>query len=470
MKPLYKTILLGLIATFFGGCKKLIQISPPSNTVVTNQVFSADAEATSAMSGIYSSMANGYLTFSNSGVTILCGLSADELSVLDLSQQDNAQFQQNALVSNNDHIQILWSQLYSAIYGANAMIEGLTGYSGVHDSVKNELTGEAEFIRAFCNFYLVNLFGDVPLITTANWRNTTLSLRTPASQVYEAIISDLTDAEIRLSTDYSVAGGQRIVPTKWAAQALLARVYLYMGNWPNAKAEADSVIANSGMYQLDSLNGVFLANSQESIWQLQPNDQNSPFNATEEGSLIIPFDNNTQPFVTLDSSLLISFETGDNRRLLWLDSTNYNNAEYYYPYKYKVGPAQGIPGAPVTEYYMVLRLAEQYLIRAEAEANGAGGGQQAAISDLDIIRARAGLSDYGGALIKDSVLAAILHERQIELFAEWGHRWFDLKRIGIATATLTTNKNLPVGGNALLYPIPIYDIKTDPNLTQNPGY
>jgi hypothetical protein len=116
-------------------------------------------------------------------------------------------------------------------------------------------------------------------------------------------------------------------------------------------------------------------------------------------------------------------------------------------------------------------LAEQYLIRAEAEANGANGGTTAAINDLNVIRIRAGLSDYAGIADQDSVLNAIYHERQIELFGEWGHRWLDLKRIGQAHKILNTIPyKQPWNDNQLLYPITFSELTTDPNLTQNPGY
>jgi hypothetical protein len=120
----------------------------------------------------------------------------------------------------------------------------------------------------------------------------------------------------------------------------------------------------------------------------------------------------------------------------------------------------------------VLRLSEQYLIRAEAEANV--GDSTDAISDLNVIRARAGLSSYADTT-QGSLLSAILHERQVELFTEWGHRWFDLCRSGNAISVMSTvcpqkggtwNPN----GYQVLFPIPKTELINDVNLTQNPGY
>ena len=149
---------------------------------------------------------------------------------------------------------------------------------------------------------------------------------------------------------------------------------------------------------------------------------------------------------------------------------------YYYPDKYKSDSF----GAPVTEYEMVLRLGEQYLIRAEAEANGANGGAASAVADLNVIRARAGLPAYSGSMNQDSVLNAIYHERQVELFTEWGHRWFDLKRDSLINSVMGSPGNVfqeKYGPNApnwnpnwQWYPIALGQLQADPKLVQNLSY
>lgn len=162
------------------------------------------------------------------------------------------------------------------------------------------------------------------------------------------------------------------------------------------------------------------------------------------------------------------------RRSVWVDSTDYtlNNvtSRYLFPYKYKTGKHNRVPGGTATEYYMVLRLAEQYLIRAEA--NALGGQLGLAINDLNALRRRAGLGDLSNTLNKEQVLAAVAKERQTELFAEWGHRWMDLKRTGKATEVLSAipYKQPWRGDYQLLYPIPVEEIRKDHFLTQNPNY
>src|SRR4030095_15438141 len=132
----------------------------------------------------------------------------------------------------------------------NAVIEGLQNSSGVSLSIKQELTGEAKFVRAFCNFYLVNLFGDIPLINSTDYKANALAFRTSRDSVYNQITADLLDAQSVLSPDYSYSNGERIRPNSWAATALLARVYLYSGNWSGALTQSTAVINQNGLFSL----------------------------------------------------------------------------------------------------------------------------------------------------------------------------------------------------------------------------
>ncbi|MFI5136921.1 MAG: RagB/SusD family nutrient uptake outer membrane protein [Sphingobacteriales bacterium] len=444
-------------------CKKLVNIPEPTTTITTSETFSTDATATSALIAIYNNLVGGSLNFGNGGTTIYSGLSADELNYFYGPGSDQYQYQTNTLLSANNTVSsVFWTPAYFNIYQANAVIEGLQTSSGVSAATKKQLTGEAKFLRAFCFFNLVNLFGDVPLVTTTAWAHTDMLSRAPVTQIYQQIIADLKDAQNTLPDDYSVSGGERIRVNKSGATALLARVYLYQGKWESAEAQASLVIGNTGLYNLvGDLNTAFLKNSNEAILQWGVNNDVWPY-ATQEGFNIVPYDTTTNPNYYLTSQLLSAFEKGDQRRVKWVDSTDYLGTYYYFPFKYKV--YTGTQGN-ITEYFMVLRLAEQYLIRAEAEANGAPGDP---IADLNIIRHRAGLPNYTGGT-GAPLLAAIAQERRIELFAESGHRWFDLKRTGKTDSVLarlkpqwqTTQK---------LYPIPKSELVVDPNLTQNPGY
>ncbi len=461
MQPINKfsiCILIGF-ALLYGSCKKFVAIGPPETQLVTQSVFDNDATAVSAIRGIYIRMISGggFASGTLSSVTGLAGLSADELQNFSTSA-DPIGFAHNSLLPTNSQVTgPLWGEMYKNIYEANAVIEGLQSSSGVTTALRQQLTGEATFIRAFCYFYLVNLFGDVPLITSTDYRPNSVSPRTPAADVYAQIKKDLLDAEGLLSADYSYSDGERIRPNRAAAQAMLARVALYTADWPNAVSFADSVIGNTLYALAPDLNTVFLKNSMEAIWQLMPvlSNQN-----TNEGTLFILTTNPNN--VALDSSLLNAFEPADLRRTDWVNKIVTGTGTYYFPYKYKIRI-----GATLSEYSMVIRLAELYLIRAEARAqqNDLAGAR----ADINAIRSRAQLADIT-ANDKDSLLLAIEQERRVELFTEWGHRWLDLKRTKRADAVLGPLKAPDWQSTDVLYPIPQTEISNDPSLTQNAGY
>ena len=461
--------ILALCILAFFGCNKFVKVPEPINSVTTGQVFSTDATAIAAILGIYSNMSGseGQQSFSDYLTTFYLGESADELTDGDyvynlyLINELTASFG-NTLGS------YFWVPAYYDIYNANAVISGAQASTGMSTGGKTELTGEAKFIRAFCYFYLTNIYGDLPLVLSVDFNQTVLLPRTSQAGIYQQIISDLQDAQRTLPSDFSLSGGQPIRANKWAATSLLARVYLYRQNWTGADSAASAVI-NSNQFRLVSLDSVFLANSAEAILQLQSQTINYPY-ATWEGYNFIPYDSTSSVTVWLTSQLLSAFEDSDQRRVNWVDSTDYNGQYYDYAFKYKV--QVGNANAAPLENYTLLRFAEQYLIRAEADAHGGGGGIPQSIADLNVIRMRAGLPAYSGANDQQSILNAIMHENRIEFFAELGHRWLDLRRWGLAIQTLgaISYKAGNIDSTQLLYPIPPSEIQTDPNLTQNPGY
>lgn len=467
----YILLLMIFLSSFTLGCRKIIEIDPPSNSITTSQVFSSDQQATAVAASIYSELINNTFGFANGGLTLFSGMSADELIPFNLNPDDDyGQFQTNSLNANNTQIFLnLWSKPYSAIYKANSLIEGLNGYSGVSDSVKNELIGEAKFIRAFCHFYLLNLFGDIPLVLSINYSSTSSFGRSDSTTVYAQIITDLTEAKERLPNDFSVGKGERIIPNKGAATALLARVYLYAKNYQKAIEQSSEIIGQANRYQLVNVNDVFLKNSLEAIWQLQQDNTglNPGYNATYEGLRFIPISSNANPFIVFRNAVVQSFQSNDLRRN-WIDSSTYSSIKYYFPYKYKIGASQSSPNAPIKEYYMVFRLAEQYLIRAEAYANL--NDIPSAVSDLNTIRQRAGLPPLLSSIPISILNQEIFEQRKLELVAEWGHRWFDLKRTNQANAILSPIKSPNWQHTDLLYPIPLSEIQSAPNITQNEGY
>jgi hypothetical protein len=435
-------------------CNKFVEINLPPNQVETQTVFSNKETAISAVAGLYSQMVASNLTMTNGGMSVYPGLSADEIYSTSANQTYDA-FATNQLAADNGTVaNNFWDNAYRNIYQCNSILEGLQDSKKLSDPVRNELTGEAEFVRAFYYFYLVNLFGDVPLVTTTDYRSNALMPRTPTAVVYQKIIADLQDAEASLPASYVTAGRAR--PNKWTAVTLLAKAYLFTSDWKDAATCASQVI-ESGMYSLvEDPNDVFLANSNEAIWQLVRKSNN-----TAEATAFIPRNATVKPTFALTDELLGAFEDGDRRLTCWTDSNVVNQKTYYYPFKYKIRQS-----SDVTEYLVVFRLAELYLIRAEAEAELNDVSE--ARSDIDMIRSRAGLP-HTAAATQDALLQAVMHERQIELFCEWGNRWLDLKRTGQIDAVMANEK--PGWKHYMaLYPIPFDELQINKSLTQSPGY
>jgi hypothetical protein len=469
MKYINRLCRLIFILGCFVCCTKFIQIPPPTTALVGVSVYSTNSTAAAALNGIYLTMANNSVGGGSHGLSALLGLSADEFNLYPGTADGILnQAYANALQSVDDVS--FWRDLYNGIYNANSAIEGITSSSGVTSSMKQQLTGEAKFIRAFCNFYLVNIYGDVPLVTTTNYKTNASIARTPLAEVYHQIIADLKDAQNLLSENYLNPDGsvsqERVRPNKGTATALLARAYLYQQKWDSAEVEATSVINNTNYSLLTDLDSVFLTNSSEAIWQLETPDNGG--NTPDAGVFLLSFYGGPSiniPFL-LSDSLVIHFEQGDLRATHWVDSIIVAPNTYYFPFKYKLA----LTGLPPAEFPTLFRLSEQYLIRAEArvEQNNLSG----AATDLNAIRTRAGLPNTAASSHAD-LLTAILNERRFELFTESGHRWLDLKRTGNVDAVMSMITPLKGGvwnTTNQLYPIPRTDIISNGKLTQNPGY
>lgn len=444
-----------LLCLLFTSCKKFVEVPLPVNQTATETVFADDQTATSAINGLYSSMMTQNFSMLNSGITLYPALSADELKNT-VPDPTISSFTENTLNSKNAVIEFdFWKRSYNYIFQANAILKGLSNSNSLSTPVKNQLTGEAKFVRVLCYFYLINIFGDVPYIIDINYTQNSVAARIAKAEIYNKIQIELKEVMNLLSSDYPSEG--KVRPNKWTAVSLLARIYLYQQNWVAAEQTA-SLVINSGIYNLSSLNDVFVANSSEAIWQLLPV---LTFLNTADGFTFIPYSPEIKPSYVMTTELVNAFETGDQRMQSWTKSNTIEGVVYLYPFKYKVRS-----GNLVTEYNMMFRLSELYLIRAEANA------MQSNIAnskmDVDIIRNRAGLSNTP-ANTQSAILLAIEHERRIEFFAECGHRWFDLKRTGRIDAVLGDVKSKWQTTDAL-YPIPLTDIQSNPSLTQNPGY
>lgn len=470
-----------MFLALLASCKKLVEVGGPETSVNSGNIFNNDATAIGAATSLYLGMsASGVLT----DISIKAGLSADELIYYPQARDPAlAAYYQNNLTSSNPDRASYWYVIYSNIYQINAAIEGLSSSKGLTPVVKERLIGEMKFMRAFFYFYLVNFFGDAPLVLSTDYTVNALITKSSASMIYDQIVKDLKEAQVLLSphymnadliTAYPNGAEERVRPNKWAATALLARVYLFTDHWSDAEIQSSLIIENDTEYKLESLDQAFLKNNMESIWQLQPT--NIGYN-TKDGNLFVLPPTGPSVFnpVYLSDEVLKVFENTDKRKAHWIGLVNVDGIVYHFPFKYKLKQSNDA-STPVNEYTTVFRLAEQYLIRAEAR--GRQGNLPGSIADLDKIRGRAGLELIGQIkpdISKDDLLTLILKERQRELFTEWGHRWLDLKRlekVDEVMKVITLKKGNAAGWKSYqqYYPIPLTELKANPNLTQISGY
>lgn len=453
------------------GCKKYLQIPLPVNTIAGSGAYLSDASTSGVVSGLLTYMYAFGVYTNTTGVGYQSALYTDELQSL---VAGNA-FYTNS-IKNTDVAE--WTALYKEIYDCNLAIEGING-TKASLVYKNQWLGEALFIRALSYFYLVNIYGDVALTTTSDVNFNNVAARSAKALVYQQIIADLTQAQTLLATaayhdGYGVVTTDRGRPNQVAATALLARVYLYTGDWANAEIQATTVINNTS-YQMVTPASTFLAASKETIWGLAPTGSGIvlEYNSYNNGmpAIIAPPKDPTSygVKVAMSQTLLNAFETGDTRYANWVRSSTVSAsgtaaaATYYFPNKYKAS----VNGS---EYIVMLRLGEQYLIRAEARAqqNNVSGSQ----ADINAVRTRAGLANTTAAT-QAPLLAAIAKERQTELFTELGNRFFDLKRTGTIDAVMNAvapTKGATWASYKAIWPIPIADIQANPNLTQAPGF
>jgi hypothetical protein len=360
--------------------------------------------------------------------------------------------------------------------------------------IKSRCLGEAQFLRALYYFYLVRGFGDIPLVLTpANSPAEAASVtRAPAAQVYAQIVTDLTEAIKNLPLPSTYTGDNVGRASKLSAMGMLAKVYLTQGDMANAARQADATIAaaladgkklwpNYGdNFKVENENG------QESLFEVQFKSGLNGYILDGPGSAINEFwgarfftDTSTPALKDLgyvvpgggygfnipEKEFVDGYEAGDLRKAptIFVPGDKYPEGQTqpaslegdpngFNVRKFFVGKLSAIWDSPLN--VPVLRLAEVYLIKAEAAGD---------LAALNVVRQRAGLPNATTAN-----QAAVLKERRYELAFEMD-RWYDMKR----TKTLTNNPNLLAKGikpfNDLL-PIPQAERDVNPNLTQNPGY
>lgn len=452
-----KTIRIILALLFLGSlisCTDFLEVEVPKDQVDQKKAFNDDRTATSALTQVYTDMRNsGFLSGNRDGVGFLMGCYADELEVT-VNQADYKNFYEGTIISTNNAVGVLWNRSYRQIYMANNVLEGLEESTGISNVVKNQLRGEALAVRGIIHFYLTQTFGAVPYVTSTDYTlNVKINKLFPAVVMNRAI-EDLEQAQMLLNEMYPSV--ERVRINKSAVQGFLARLYLYAENWDMAKQYAETVI-NNPLYELEPLENTFLKESRSALLQFKPSTEGG--NALEANTYI--FSTVPAPQAQLSAYLLDAFEPTDLRKSFFVKNVGSENGQAH-AFKYTTRGFTSVS----KEYSVVLRLEEMYLISAEAAAEL--NDMSSCNLRLNVLRNRAGLPAVD-LHDKQSALEAVLRERRIEMFCEFGHRFYDLKRKKRLNDLLVAKPFWQEHFREL--PIPYNEIMLNPNLLpQNQGY
>lgn len=424
----------------------------PANLTGAESVFSSKKGIETALAGIYQSMTTLNLSLTNGGLSLYLALSADELETTSVAENYQV-FYNNSVPSSNSVVSNLWGDSYRNIYRTNAVVENIHLAHDITDEERADFIGQALFIRGFYYQYLAQLFSDVPLILNTNYLENAKLGRWNEQEVMKQAISDIEEAERLLQDDLDP---NRAYVSKKAAQTMLSRLYLLNNQVNKAEVMATKVIGDSRLQLETNLDDVFKIESKEVIWQISKTTGN-----VAVASSFIPSSPSARPLFMLSERLLSMHSSQDKRAEKWIKSNMVNGIEYHYPFKYNYRVF-----TPIYEYYVVLRYAELFLNRAEARLMNKD--YEGAVNDLNVIRRRSGLEDYIYSNEND-LKRAIEDERFREFFTEWGHRWFDIRRLNRADDLLGNSKP-NWSSEALVFPIPQSERLRNPALTQNPGY
>lgn len=438
---------------FLSACTKDVLTVSSNQYVLSSKAITNAKSAEAAVYGVYDQLQAGdyYGGTSFGPITFLLGDNAKWTG--SLNYYNNVVT--HTYSSDNTAITAAWAAIYSTINAANNVIEGVPAVvdPALTQANRDRFLGEAYFVRALAYFDLVKTWGGVPLILkpTRSTNDGKGIKRSTIEQTWKQVIDDLDKAEGLLPATIN-----RNRANKSTVYALKARYFLYRQDWPNAELQATKILNDGNFTPLIGPYATFFKNkgSKESIFELaaSTSDQNSL-----SSNWLSPADGGVRQWAPNDAiaTLLKNPAIGGNRvdlikSLSAADPNNYVGILYY----------RGTKDDPA----YILRVAEQFLIRAEARAQ-IGVNLNGAQDDLNAVRLRAGIAP-SSANTKPTLLTAIEQERRVE-FALEGHRWYDLIRTGRANEVL----GIPASSSyRFLLPIPINDLRADSDLTPNPGY
>ncbi len=442
-------------AVVLGGCDRVLTTSPYDAIDASNEIVDAST-AQAALNGAYDALqgSGGY------------GLDLEVVSALASGESNwtgTLQFlgdiASNNIAADNSEIATFWSGLYRQLDRDNTVIARTTPLTNIPSATKNEILGEAYFLRALTLHNLVKYWGAVPtpLEPVATATDAAKYTRAPLEQVYAQILTDLDSAAKLVSNTANTRAA-----TVNAVKALRARVLFYRASAvpTNATADLQAALAsaNAVLAGRDTLTvnypDLFSAigtSTSEDIFRVS-------FTSSERNNIGYYYRYDGRNEAGASADIVAAYEAGDLRKA-WSVSLRPGSTTLWQPTKF--------PTATGAEHPHVIRLAELVLIKAEILARQ--GDLAGAVAEYNKVRVRAGLPKHVlGTTVANSasaVLAAIDKERKVELAFE-GDRWPDLNRQGRAAAV----KGFGDRPYQALFPIPLRDIVTSPGLGQNPGY
>ena len=427
-------------------------LNPKPVDLITDDQVLTDANSARVV------LTSAYRGFANLGAPrIIAGdLTADNLI-------HNGTFTQYREISSKDmsasngSASALWGVIYSISYIANFLYEGLPAIE-ISQSDYDEITATASFLRAYAYFVGVYTFGGLPIVTSTNVDQNRVVPRASFQETLNFIESELLYALDKLPAQ-SFNSGEA---TNGAVKALLAKFYLYTENWAQAEKYATEVIEGTGTKQYiiePEFENAISDFSAESILEIVYSANDNPGTSTNF-SINNLFVGRREIIPSSEMVLALQNDGGDRRVMIEFNGANARGADNGWTIV-RYGPFDNV---------QVFRLAEIYLIRAEARAQQDKiTGDQGALPDINTIRQRAGVPLIQGTS-KNQMLLAIENERRMELCFE-GHRWYDLIRTGRAETVMDEFTNNWTEKDEL-WPIPLSEITNNPSLkdAQNPGY
>ena len=490
-KPRVRLLALTLVlAGASSACSDMLTENP-RDRISTEAFFQTAADAKAGIAATYRPLSTGALW----GTNLQWALNAatDESRVGPEEENPNiVALTQLSWTTTNPYIAGsnasggAWAGLYQMITRANLVLDKVPGIT-MDETQKAQILGEAKFLRALGYFYLVRLYGDVPLVLTPE-DQTALGPRTAQADVFAQIVKDATEAEAALPPSWGATDKGRA--TKASADALLAEQYLWRKDWPNAATNAKKII-DSGLYGLQAnyLNA-FLPGSQNRNEEVFAAQSSSATGAPAIDIAAWEYPRNMNPnsnggWGTWQplQSFIDSYPSGDYRKEVSFFTSGLDpsgKVVTFLPHVYKFRPTAR-PGQQDVNW-PIYRYADVLLMYAEALNEQ--GQTAAAIGMVNQIRARArngtgaenraSPADLPTSLSQSAARAAIFDERKWELAYE-GKRWFDLVRQGFNVFQAAENADptvIPanIQPSRMVWPIPQAQIDLNPNLTQNPGY